>query len=66
MDFKKIFGNRKAISIGLAVILIAAVGVVNYKLTNGATSARSKKSEEAAETEETEETEEAEETEETE
>lgn len=51
MDFKKIFGNRKVISVGLAVILIAAVGVVNYKLTKGATSAESKRDKETAETE---------------
>lgn len=39
MDFKKIFGNKKVVSVVLAVALIAAVGVINYKLTNGATSA---------------------------
>jgi len=37
-SLKKIFGNKKVISLCLALVLIAAVGIVNYKLTNGATS----------------------------
>ena len=45
MNLKKILNNKKVISVALAVILIAAVGVVNYKLTNGATSAEKGKKE---------------------
>lgn len=43
MNYKKIFGNKKVVSVALAVALIAAVGVVNYKLTGGAVSADSGK-----------------------
>lgn len=53
MDLKKIFGNKKVISLSLAVLMIAAVGIVNYKLTNGATSRGKKAEESPAATEET-------------
>ena len=51
MNFKKILNNKKVISVALAVVLIAAGGVVNYKLTGGASSA--KKARETAGEEET-------------
>lgn len=45
---KKIFGSKKVLSLCLAVALIAAVGVVNYKLTNGDAAGGEKKTEQVS------------------
>lgn len=50
-SLKKIFGNKKVVSLCLALVLIAAVGVVNYKLTNGTTAGKREAKEVSADAE---------------
>lgn len=50
-SLKKIFGNKKVVSLCLALVLIAAVGVVNYKLTNGMTAGKREAKEVSADAE---------------